>query len=50
MIEKLRANSKVIIDFLKFGGLDILEKAETDHAEDDYLRQQIPILRKYVLG
>lgn len=43
-------NKPAILDFLKYGGLEILEKASVDHEEDLFLSDQIPPFRKSILN
>jgi len=50
IFEVLRKNTEVVTDFIKFGGLDLLDKGLKDHSEDDYLRQQLPGVKREILA
>lgn len=50
IFEVLRKNPDVITDFIKFGGLELLDKGLKDHSEDDYLRQQLPGVKRDILA
>jgi len=43
-------NHSVVVDFIKLGGIELLDKSIKEHGADDFLRQQIPILRKDIIG
>ena len=45
-----KINKPAILQFLKYGGLEMLEKAMVDHAEDIFLVDQIPPFRKSILS
>lgn len=38
------------MDFIRFGGVDVIEKAIRIHAEDDYLAMMLPRLLNIILG
>ena len=40
----------VVVDFIKLGGIELLDKGLKEHGADDFLRQQIPLLRKDIIG
>eukprot|EP00607_Mallomonas_marina_P010462 CAMPEP_0182422226 /NCGR_PEP_ID=MMETSP1167-20130531/7846_1 /TAXON_ID=2988 /ORGANISM="Mallomonas Sp, Strain CCMP3275" /LENGTH=405 /DNA_ID=CAMNT_0024600079 /DNA_START=125 /DNA_END=1342 /DNA_ORIENTATION=+ len=50
IFEVLRKNREVIMDFIKYGGLELLDRAFKEHAEDDYLRQQLPRVKREILA
>jgi hypothetical protein len=45
-----KRNIPIILDFLKYGGLEMLIKIMVDHAEDIFLMAQAPDFKTYVLG
>lgn len=45
-----KRNIPIILDFLKYGGLEMLLKLMEDHAEDIFLMAQAPDFKIYVLG
>ena len=45
-----KRNTPVILDFLKYGGLELLIKIMDDHADDIFLMAQLPTFKTHVLG
>lgn len=45
-----KRNVPVMIDFLRFGGLEILNEMLTKHSEDVFLMGQLPGFKKSLLG
>lgn len=50
VIEDVKTNVPLVMDFIEFGGVDLLEKALRVHTKDDYLKGILPKLIKVVLG
>lgn len=50
IVEDIKLNVPLVMDFIEFGGVDLLEKAVRVHAKDDYLQGFLPKLVKVVLG
>jgi hypothetical protein len=48
--EQLTDNMEVIMDFIQWGGLEMLEKIITQHENDDFLKIMVPNLLKRVLA
>jgi hypothetical protein len=45
-----KSNTEVILDFIKYGGLEVINRIMTDHKEDVFLMAQTPLFLKAVLG
>jgi hypothetical protein len=43
-------NKSAILDFMKMGGLELLDKTMIDHAEDLFLVDQIPPFKRSILS
>ena len=39
-----------MMDFIQFGGLDLIDKAIRVHEKDDYIAIMLPKLQKIILG
>ncbi len=50
IVEDVKMDVPLIMDFIEFGGVDLLEKAIRVHAKDDYLMGILPKLIRVVLG
>ena len=50
IVDDVKMNVPLIMDFIEFGGVDLLEKAMRVHAKDDYLAGLMPKLIRVVLG
>jgi hypothetical protein len=48
--EKVRHHIPTIMDFIQYGGLEMLEKANVQHEGDDFLKIMIPNLLRAVLA
>ena len=45
-----KTNRTAILEFMKIGGLELLDKTMIDHAEDLFLVDQIPPFKKSILS
>jgi hypothetical protein len=43
-------NIEIMLEFLKYGGLEVLQRILVDHKEDQFLMMQTPPFLKIVLG
>lgn len=50
LIETIKFNKPIVMDFIQFGGLDFLERANKAHAEDEFISGSIPPLLKTLVG
>jgi hypothetical protein len=50
LVETIKFNTPIVMDFIQFGGLDFLEKANKVHAEDEFIAGSIPPLLKILIG
>lgn len=50
LVETIKFNTPIVMDFIQFGGLDILDKAYRVHKDDELLSGSIPNLRKILIG
>lgn len=50
IVDDVKMNVPLVMDFIEFGGVDLLEKAMRVHAKDDYLAGLMPKLIRVVLG
>lgn len=50
LMETVKFNTPIVMDIIQFGGLDILEKAQKVHADDEFIAGSIPKLLKILLG
>lgn len=50
IVDDVKMHVPLIMDFIEFGGVDLLEKAMRVHAKDDYLAGLMPKLIRVVLG
>lgn len=50
LMETVKFNTPIVMDIIQFGGLDILEKAQKVHADDEFISGSIPKLLKILLG
>jgi len=50
LVETIKFNTPIVMDFIQFGGLDILDKAYRVHKDDELLAGSIPNLRKILIG
>lgn len=50
IVETVKLNVSLMMDFIQFGGLDVLEKILRTHEKDNYLQVMVPKLMKVVLG
>ena len=50
VIDQAKSYRLIVTDFLRFGGLELLDSATKVHLDDDYLRIQIPLLRRNILS
>lgn len=50
LVETIKFNTPLVMDFIQFGGLDFLEKAYKIHREDEFIAGSIPPLQKILLG
>lgn len=49
ILESVRPFTPLVMDFIQYGGVDLLEKAAKVHHKDDYLSLKIPKLSKVIL-
>ncbi len=50
VFEAIKYNTPLVMDFIQFGGLDLLEKAMRTHSKDDFIAMAIPKLLSVLLG
>lgn len=50
LVETIKFNTPIVMDFIQFGGLDFLEKAKKVHAEDEFISGSIPMVLKALIG
>ena len=50
LVETIKFNTPIVMDFIQFGGLDFLEKANKVHADDEFIAGSIPKLLKILIG
>lgn len=50
IFEQQYKNREVILQLVKGGGLELLDKAIKHHTEDDYLRLELPVIRRRILA
>lgn len=50
ILESINKDVPLMMDFIQFGGLDLITKAATVHARDNYLAMQLPKLARIILG
>ena len=50
LVETIKFNTPIVMDFIQFGGLDFLEKANKVHADDEFISGSIPKLLKILIG
>lgn len=50
VFESMKYNTPLVMDFIQFGGLDLLEKAMRMHSQDDFISMTIPKLLNILLG
>lgn len=50
IIESIKMETAVVMDFIQFGGLDVVEKCMRMHSMDEYLAMTTPRILKVVLG
>ena len=49
VLEALRFNKELLMDFIQYGGLDIFDKIMRLHEKDEFITLSIPKFQKYVL-
>ena len=50
LLDAIKGNIPLVMDFIQFGGFDLIEKAVRIHSRDDYLVVMLPKLQRIVLG
>ncbi len=50
ILDTVKVNVPLVMDFIRFGGIDLAEKAIRIHATDDYIAMMLPRLLNVVLG
>jgi hypothetical protein len=50
LVETIKFNTPIVMDFIQFGGLDILDKAAKVHKDDELISGSIPNLKKILIG
>ena len=50
VLENIKFCVPLVMDFIQYGGIDLLEKAMRLHARDDYVAMTLPKLREVLLG
>lgn len=50
MLETIKLEVPLMMDFIQFGGLDLLDKSIKLHVKDDFLAVMLPKLKRVILG
>ncbi len=50
VFEAIKFNTPLVMDFIQYGGLDLLEKAMRTHSKDDFISVTVPKLFNTLLG
>ena len=50
VFEAIKLDTPLVMDFIQFGGLDLLEKAMRTHSKDDFISVTVPRLLKVLLS
>lgn len=49
VLEALKSNKELVMDFIQYGGLDVLEKVIRLHEKDEFIKLSVPVYMKYIL-
>lgn len=50
ILDTIKVSVPLVMDFIRFGGIDLVEKAIRIHSTDDYIAMMLPRLLNIVLG
>jgi hypothetical protein len=50
LVDTIKRESALVMDFIQCGGIDLFDKITRTHAKDEYLTLTIPKLVKAILG
>lgn len=50
VFESIKFDTPLVMDFIQFGGLDLLDKAMRIHSKDDFIAVTVPKLLNVLLG
>lgn len=50
LLDAIKGNIPLVMDFIQYGGFDVIDKAVRIHSRDDYLAVILPKLQRVVLG
>ena len=50
VLEAIKSNKALVMDFIQYGGLDVLHKVMTLHENDEFIRLSVPSFVQFIVG